>query len=304
MKFTQVFFVVCSLIFACVAALNDRPIVGVLTQDCSFNKGKQYIAAGYVKWLEAGGARVVPIKYDTDKLDETLNSINGLLLPGGGASFTGKYWDTLLRIFEYGVNSFDAGNPFPIWGTCLGFEELVCAAAKNASFLDGGFDSEDLPLPLELKEAAGMSRFFADMPETMMKELQLINVTYNNHVMGITPEKFASNKILSKFFDVLSTNKDRKGKPFVSTIEGHVYPFWGTQWHPEKISFEWDKKLLIPHTSEAVSINMYPVTFFVDQCRRNKNKYASSSAEENALIYNYKAESTYKKTSFEQCYFF
>lgn len=35
-------------------------------------------------------------------------------------------------------------------------------------------------------------------------------------------------------FDVLSVNDDKKGRRFVSTIEGKKLPFYGVQWHPEK----------------------------------------------------------------------
>ena len=31
------------------------------------------------------------------------------------------------------------------------------------------------------------------------------------------------------------------------------YPVTATQWHPEKNSFEWARKLQIPHSSDAVS---------------------------------------------------
>lgn len=48
--------------------LNDRPIIGVLALDISYHlDGKwpgefmSYIAASYVKFVEGGGARVVPI---------------------------------------------------------------------------------------------------------------------------------------------------------------------------------------------------------------------------------------------------
>lgn len=48
--------------------LNDRPIVGVLALDMSWHldgkwpgEFKSYIAASYVKLVEGGGARVVPI---------------------------------------------------------------------------------------------------------------------------------------------------------------------------------------------------------------------------------------------------
>lgn len=47
---------------------NDAPIIGVLAQEISYRlnqhwpgKYKSYIAASYIKFLEGGGARVVPI---------------------------------------------------------------------------------------------------------------------------------------------------------------------------------------------------------------------------------------------------
>jgi len=304
MDLLRVLIAACVLTFVCVVSINNRPIVGVLTQDCPFKTGSQYIAAGYVKWLEAAGARVVPLKYDMKGLSETLKHINGVLLPGGSQSMTGKYGEALKTIFQHSLKSYDEGNPFPLWGTCLGFEELVCLAAQSTSVLDGSYDSENLPLPLKLESGAQKSRFFANMPDSMIKVIQTKNVTYNNHAHGVKPDKFSSNSVLGKFFNVLSTNTDRKGKKFVSTIEGRVYPIWGTQWHPEKVSFEWNENLSILHTSESVAINMYPVTFFVDQCRQNKNKYPTKTAEESDLIYNFKMEPTYKTTHFEQCYFF
>lgn len=48
--------------------INDEPIIGVLSQEISFyldgkypGQYKSYIAASYVKFVEGGGARVVPI---------------------------------------------------------------------------------------------------------------------------------------------------------------------------------------------------------------------------------------------------
>jgi len=47
-----------------------------------------YFPASYVKFIEAAGARVVPIPYDAspENLTFFFNSTNGLLLPGGGAN--------------------------------------------------------------------------------------------------------------------------------------------------------------------------------------------------------------------------
>jgi hypothetical protein len=41
----------------------------------------------------------------------------------------------------------------------------------------------------------------------------------NNHEGGIEPRSFAANDRLTDFYDVLSLNYDRKGRPFVSTME-------------------------------------------------------------------------------------
>ena len=46
------------------------------------------------------------------------------------------------------------------------------------------------------------------------------NCTMNNHVSGVTPQDFANNARLSGFYNALSTNVDRKGKAFISSIEG------------------------------------------------------------------------------------
>lgn len=57
-----------SICFLSIEALNDRPIVGILSQETySVNKYfpdeeyKSYIAASYVKFIESAGARVIPI---------------------------------------------------------------------------------------------------------------------------------------------------------------------------------------------------------------------------------------------------
>lgn len=46
------------------------------------------------------------------------------------------------------------------------------------------------------------------------------NVTMNNHQSGVTPENFAKDPKLSAFFNLLSTNVDRQGRAFGSSMEG------------------------------------------------------------------------------------
>ena len=48
-------------------------------------------------------------------------------------------------------------------------------------------------------------------------------------------------------------------------IVGYKYPFYGTQWHPEKNQFEWTSLEALNHSREAVLIAQYVANFFVDQ---------------------------------------
>ncbi len=54
-----------------------------LPQPCHGCPGKSYVAAGFVKWIEAAGARAVPIRFyaSDDELARLFKSINGLIFP-------------------------------------------------------------------------------------------------------------------------------------------------------------------------------------------------------------------------------
>jgi len=283
------------------------PVVGVLTQDYSGTAGSTYIAASYIKYLESAGARVVPIHYgdDLDSITDKMGKLSGFLFPGGGAdvrAFDGVYMKAVFHIWDTAKKFNDAGDYFPIWGTCLGFETIAVVAAHDASVLSGGFDSEDLPLALNLTAAAASSKLLGSAPAQIVSIIGTEAVTMNNHREGVAPSMMATNKALSDFYTVLSTNTDRGGKPFVSTIEGKKYPVWGSQWHPEKNTFEWTDKEAIPHTYNAVIVAQYTANFFVQEARKSPHVYPYADLTKD-IIYNYNPVFTYPNGSgFEQCY--
>lgn len=237
-------FLLLVVLVAHVAAINNYPIIGVFTQPSSSNEGNckgscMYLAASYVKYLEAAGARVVPINYSATKaeLDTIFNSVNGVFFPGGGSSFP----SSAQYMFDKAVAANDAGDYFPMWGTCMGFQWLVIAASRDTGILDpksGQMDSENYSIPLDFTSSASSSRLFSLADPKIVKILSSENVTLNNHHYGIYPDHLAATPSLSSFYNVLSTNKDRNGVPFVSTIEAFKYPIYGSQWHPEKNDFE------------------------------------------------------------------
>lgn len=111
-----------------------------------------------------------------------------------------------------------------------------------------------------------------------------------------------SNSRLTSFFNVLSVNKDRAGKEFISTIEAKRYPIFASQWHPEKVSFEWLPKN-INHSADSVRANNQMSIIFVNEARQNNNAFDNQDEEWKHLIYQFAPKYTYPD-SFVQTYYF
>ena len=134
---------------------NYAPIIGILTQPSSWvslydANDFTYIAASYVKALEAAGAQVIPIKYDWDdeKIKEVMEGLNGLLLPGGGTELVLEESDSISltnyavagkKLLKMAMEINDNGIHFPVWGTCLGFELMILAITDDLRVLEKGF---------------------------------------------------------------------------------------------------------------------------------------------------------------------
>ncbi|EGD76129.1 gamma-glutamyl hydrolase [Salpingoeca rosetta] len=299
-------------------ANQTGPVIGVLTQTYGpevlggklggeIDETRTYIAASYVKYLESAGARVVPIDCmaSEDELREKAKMINGFLLPGGGQAITdpkNSYSRTARFMMNMAKEFNNKGDYFPVWGTCLGFQ-MVSVFIGGNSVLGHHFDSEDLPLPLNFTSHISTSKIFKSARPELITALRNQPLTMNNHEGGVTPITFANNANLTSFFNVISTNVDRKGNPFVSTIEGKHMPFYATQWHPEKNSFEWTASEAIPHSALAIETCQLTSTFFVNEARKSNHAYPPEQLRKD-IIYNYNPVFTGKDGSgFEQCYF-
>lgn len=288
--------------------LNYRPIIGVLAQENfpgdQFATAPTYIAASYVKYLEAGGARVAPIRINQTEEEYTkiFNSINGLLLPGGDVNIQTSQYSRAAKIFyNLALEANDRGDYFPIWGTCQGFQQLtVITANKNLLTLT---DTKSVDLPLTFTSAANSSRLFRSFPKDLMQALSVENITANFHSWSISLLNYTRNHKLKKFYRVLSTNNDGN-KEFVSTMEAKHYPFYAVQWHPEKTQFEWIEKSGMVHTTNAVRASFYTATFFVSEAMKSKHHFSNLAEEQRALIYNYSPVFRGTNAVFVQMYYF
>ncbi|OWR42520.1 gamma-glutamyl hydrolase A like protein, partial [Danaus plexippus plexippus] len=83
------------------------------------------------------------------------------------------------------------------------------------------------------------------------------------------------------------------------------YPFYGVQFHPEKISFEWKLSKNYPHSYDSLVANRHFMDFFVKECRYNYNSFSNAAEENQYLIYNYSPKFTGALGSaYHQCYLF
>jgi gamma-glutamyl hydrolase len=301
--------------------LLSRPVVGILSQPFSQHPAQHYIAASYVKWLESAGARSIAIPYDADEelLEEIFTQINGVFFPGGNALLPPNAKTIWKMILERNDKNGDGGEDFfPAWGTCLGFEFLIMLAAGDENALQSGFDSENISLPLifpsneDVISSNGVYSIESQLyPLTSptRQSLASYNLTMNNHHQGITPSQFLHNKNLTDFFHITSTNYDKKGREFVSTVESKNYPIYGIQYHPEKNNFEYglmdnlrspleslselayyvdedEPYEAINHSEMAIEFSMKMALFFVRQVRRST--YGSyDMVERHPVIYQY-----------------
>ncbi|XP_041924364.1 gamma-glutamyl hydrolase-like isoform X4 [Alosa sapidissima] len=285
---------------------NDWPIIGVLAQEVYKPQPKQnsYIAASYVKFLEAAGARVVPVMINQTEEEyiQLFKSINGILFPGGGVNLVSSGYAKAASIFyKLAIEAASQGDYFPVWGTCLGFEQLLLLTCGEN--LLSQTNTTGVSLPLTFTKDAMESRLFKDFPPDLMKALESENITENSHTWSISVETFMKDEALNKFYKILSTNTDGNTE-FVSTMEAYNYPVYGTQWHPEKNAFEWTRPYY-PHTPSAIKNTFYMANFIVNEAKKNSHSFANEEEAVKHLIYNHNPVfSGASGSSFQQMYYF
>ncbi|XP_068094478.1 gamma-glutamyl hydrolase [Hyperolius riggenbachi] len=293
----------------CLHNFPSSSIAGVLAQETHFENlvsfGGSYIAASYVKTLEAAGARVIPIRINLTDEDyvKLFKAINGILLPGGAVDLKSSRYARISKIFyDLAIAANDKGDYFPIWGTCLGFEELTVLTSDEV-LLTLTTRTEDVSLPLNFSESALRSKLFKNIPPSLYKVMSSMPITANYHQWSLSMQNFTQNEKLRKFYNVLTTNSDGELE-FISTMEAYEYPIYGVQWHPEKNPFEWRKTTHISHAAEAIYMTFYMADFFVNEARKSQHEYTEDTAATQPLIYTYCPTYTGNISVFEQMYFF
>lgn len=286
---------------------NDRPVIGILAQQSSSHLqpyGDTFIAGTYVSYVQAAGARAVPIRVEeNDDYYETIfGGLNGILFPGGGVDIVGSdYAKAAGKLFKLALKANDNGDFFPVWGTCLGFELLTALVSKQNDVVN--CECEDQQLPLNMTVGFEKSRLFGGLPKDILHSITSLPITPNYHHECLTPAAYNSRTSLTSFYKVLSTNMDQNGVEFISSIEAYKYPVYGVQWHPEKNIYTWNTNYTLNHGREAVRMAQYFADFLVNEARKSNHTFPNEEFVSELMFYNYKLWFA-GAPSFDYYYFF
>ncbi|CAK9325258.1 unnamed protein product [Citrullus colocynthis] len=273
--------------------LNYLPVIGILSHPGDGASGRlnnatnaSYIAASYVKFVESAGARVIPLIYNEpiEVIFKKLNLVNGVLFTGGWAK-QGLYYSVAEKIFKKILERNDAGDRFPLYAVCLGFEILSMIISKDKNILEP-FNASYMASTLQFVDNVNIQgTVFQRFPHYLLEKLSTDCIVMQNHRFGISPESFGKNEELSNFFQILTTSSDEDNKVYVSTVHARDYPVTAFQWHPEKTAFEWGSSI-IPHTEHAIEVTQHVANHLVSEARKSLNRPPAQKVLEN-LIYNY-----------------
>ncbi|GJS89835.1 gamma-glutamyl hydrolase 2-like protein [Tanacetum coccineum] len=256
--------------------VNFGPIIGILSHPSDGASGRLNDAPNCVHIL---------LLLMSSLLNQLkLNLVNGVLFTGGWAK-KGLYVDVVEGIFKHVLKKNDAGEHFPLFAICLGFELISMIISKDKGILErfsGSHHASSLQFLKSINiEGTIFQRFSADL----LEKLSTDRLVMHHHKYGISPQTFQENMHLSNFFKILTTSNDKDNKVYVSTVQSRRYPVTAVQWHPEKNAFEWGLSM-IPHSDDAIQVTQHFANFFVSEARKSSNRPPVRDVLDN-LIYNY-----------------
>lgn len=219
--------------------LGIFPIIGIATQPSKGAGPNSYMFASYVKWAQSLGADVIPLKYDSLDSLKTAERVHGILLPGGSteAKEHVPYSDFVRKIFRIALK-----EKIPLWGTCLGFENIIFYA-HDILELHGKpieletTDSYSVALPLKPTPEGISDSWWNDLAPKTRNMLENKPSTVNFHHYGFGVSNFQRSSA-SSVFKLIGTSYDSQGAEFVAMVRMKDYPVWAVQFHPEKNGFE------------------------------------------------------------------
>lgn len=198
----------------------------------------------------------------------------------------GQWTKNAAAILDFAKDQNDQGNPFPVFGTCMGIQLLAYLTSNyNDTILTRVHGDQNIVLPISLVgEGYILNTLSSAQKEKLTKGGGLMLF---NHNWAVTLDTFYANTYLKYVWNLLATATTPQNEGFVAAFEARRYPFYGVQFHPEKSPFEW--KINADRSLEAMEVTQILSNRFVEVARQNKNRFSSAEELTKASIYNFQA---------------
>ena len=235
-------------------AKTNQPIFGVLTQPLpdEWNNDleltyKSFFESSHAEFLEAGGARVVPVDYTlgAKELRKEFANLNGIYIPGDTKDSyeNEQYLSAVKEILAFAsTENLDSDKHWPVVAVSWGMLSLLRSQTSQISIfrdLSDHLVGEPLQQNLHLlpKET-----FIYDELLGWDLEQTLDQITFFHEMdEGITLKDFKTSQQLRHFVPVATYDQGKKndsqGAETVSTIEGTYLPLFGFSYRIDKVQF-------------------------------------------------------------------
>ncbi|TNV85189.1 hypothetical protein FGO68_gene9085 [Halteria grandinella] len=256
-----------------------------------------YIKMSHVKYLEQGGARIVPVSYklDANQLNSLLSQLNGVYIPGDSADvLTNERYLSSIKSILLWAQSHNTDSHFPLIAVGYGYLGLMMQGIKSEYTIQAVpaeryFSNEQINLRL----APELTYTFDGYNLTQLEDL-LNQVTFLHELIYSIPlDRFLGESLLSSVFVPIATiheeKKDQEGE-FVAMVEGAHFPFFGSALSLDKIQFNEESGLGVDQSKAAVKLAQRIANLFVDEARLSSNKFTQARDEYKAVIQNYDAK--------------
>ena len=182
----------------------------------------------------------------------------------------------------------DQGHFYPAWGTCLGFESMMVWASSDGRDVMEEYNAHAISETLQFVVDPRTTEMFGDLGDDAFK-FETKAMTLNSHSFGIDPVKFITDKGLASMYKLTSISYEPEGdkRPFTASVEGKKYPFFATQFHPEKTTTMFLDDAGINHSWESIQMNRYFADKFVSLARRNPNTFGDYETTQAQIVANY-----------------
>jgi gamma-glutamyl hydrolase len=296
--------------FRTITKNHNQIVIGVLSIPTTTGASlgaTSYIPQSYVKWLEMHGARVVPIMFDIPKqiINVILNQIDGLLLIGGTIEsiVVQKAHYRFLSTLRYIVNKIThfnlIGNHFPIFSICLGFQLLpmICDECSVDKISDNFVNHKKIsflrkygPEPVKFLPVENRDMTVSPPMQDYFSKTDKDEIARDSCTAMIHNKSFIMNakymKEYNKYINVTATSS-ADGKQYVAAYQFKSLPFYGVQFHPEKVFYEHIQEN-IPHGSTAKMFSSKLCQMFMKECSKNYNIHVFGANDDaNFFIENY-----------------